>query len=162
MRIGRVIFILCLAGAVFGIDFWVKSYAAYHWMDAPPWRWLEIGPFRGDFTYVENRGTAMGFLADFPWLLTPMRLLIIAFALWMAFSQAHFRQAFAFGLVAAGGIANLCEVFRQGYVIDMIHFYCLPYSGFPVFNVADMAVSLGVLLLLFFPFTSCCSCHGSH
>ena len=51
-------------------------------------------------------------------------------------------------LVLAGGIGNLIDRIRLGYVVDMLHFQFWP--SYPVFNVADMFVVVGVILFLLY------------
>ena len=143
----RFLWLLGLMAVIFILDLATKEYAEQHWFGGQSLNWLSWGSLQGDLTYVQNRGTAMGFLSSMPWLLNPVRAVIVLIAFWMALRTTYKIRAFALGLVAAGGFANLIEVLNRGYVIDMIYFYWLPYTGVPVFNVADIAISLGVLLL---------------
>lgn len=49
------------------------------------------------------------------------------------------------GIVAAGGIGNAIDRFFTGYVVDFI---CFDFIDFPVFNIADVGVTCGILLLV--------------
>ena len=54
-------------------------------------------------------------------------------------------QLFSVAIVAAGGIGNAIDRFVTGYVVDFI---CFDFVNFPVFNIADIGVTCGILLLL--------------
>jgi signal peptidase II len=53
-------------------------------------------------------------------------------------------------LVVAGGLGNLIDRVRQGFVVDYLDFSAL--FGFPVFNLADCCVVVGTILLLIYVF----------
>jgi signal peptidase II len=53
----------------------------------------------------------------------------------------------AYALVLAGAIGNLVDRLVYGYVIDFLHVYYQQWD-FPVFNIADVAISMGAALLL--------------
>ena len=56
-----------------------------------------------------------------------------------------FMQLFSIGIVVAGGIGNAIDRFVTGYVVDFI---CFDFIDFPVFNIADIGVTCGVLILV--------------
>lgn len=58
------------------------------------------------------------------------------------------RNFLAFGLVYGGLLGNLCDRIRFGYVIDYLKFYIGGYE-FPVFNLADMAIVVGFILIIY-------------
>ena len=53
-----------------------------------------------------------------------------------------------FSFVLAGALGNLYDRIYYGYVIDFIEFYYEDFS-WPIFNVADIAISIGIILLLY-------------
>lgn len=53
-------------------------------------------------------------------------------------------QVVLIAIVAAGGIGNAIDRFMTGYVVDFI---CLDFIDFPVFNIADIGVTCGIVLL---------------
>jgi signal peptidase II len=102
-------------------------------------------------TWVENRGVSMGMLtADTEtgrWLLVGLTGLIAAVvALWIR-RERQLPERIALGLVLGGALGNIVDRIRFGYVVDFIHLHAGPWS-FYVFNVADAAITLGVIILL--------------
>lgn len=108
------------------------------------------GPFLGlfKFTLVHNTGAAWGLFAGFPVLLGVFSLVICALLLVWLFvvnPTARAAEAFAVGLVFAGGLGNAYDRFFTGYVVDFIN---VTFMDFPVFNVADIGVTCGIILLV--------------
>lgn len=107
------------------------------------------GPFLGlfRFTLVHNTGGAWGLFSDSTIALGVVSLavsvLLVAFALWEP--HATLGQAIGAALVAAGGVGNAIDRFVQGYVVDFIEF---TFIDFPVFNIADIGVTCGLVLLV--------------
>lgn len=129
-------------------DSYTKEYALVHYSMGKTYLFWE-GPWGivGELTYVENFGTAFGFLSSMPVFLKVVRTAIVLFCMVGALVSSTWIKRVAFAFVASGGLGNLWEVYMNGYVIDMVHFMAKGYS-FPVFNVADCAICLGVILLL--------------
>lgn len=107
---------------------------------------LPVVPHIFHITYVLNPGAAFGMLPQARWF-----FVLSAVALFIAFMAYH-RQlkrqpaAFYYGCVAmlAGAVGNLIDRIRQGLVIDFFDFRI-----WPVFNVADVAIVLGVAGMVF-------------
>jgi signal peptidase II len=102
-------------------------------------------------TWVENRGVSMGMLtagSDLErWGLVAVTGLIAGVvAVWIRREQ-HWGEALALGLVLGGALGNIVDRIRFGYVVDFVHLHVGQWS-FYVFNVADAAISLGVIILL--------------
>ncbi|MET0248448.1 MAG: signal peptidase II [Sphingobium sp.] len=102
--------------------------------------------------WLENRGVSMGFFhADTDmgrWLLVGMTMLIAAFvAIWMWREKARADVA-ALGLVLGGAIGNIIDRARLGYVIDYADLHFGEWRPFLIFNLADAAITIGVLILL--------------
>lgn len=99
------------------------------------------------FTYVENRGAAFGMLADHRWIFMVLSVLgIAAMAVFLVVMKpkSHWVQ-FALSLVIGGGIGNMIDRVRLGYVIDFID---CRFIDFYVFNIADSCVCVGCAVLL--------------
>lgn len=106
-----------------------------------------------NLTLVFNRGAAFGFLNEQSgWqliLFSIIALIVIVYMLWHIHHEAH-RQlgsVIAYGLIGGGAIGNLIDRLRFGHVVDFVDFY-LGEWHFWVFNLADSALTVGVLLLL--------------
>ncbi len=99
------------------------------------------------FTYVENTGVAFGMLQDRRIIFITVSLAVLV-VLGLYFYKTKRRDRFLkFGtaLVFSGAVGNLIERVFNGYVVDFIDFRLI---NFPVFNVADIAVCVGAVLLL--------------
>ena len=106
-----------------------------------------------DITYVQNTGVAFGILSS---ISSPAKsLLLSAFTAFAAVvviaysvrSSPHNRLLqVALALILGGALGNLYDRLAYGYVIDFLEFYVGAYH-WPAFNVADSAISIGVLLL---------------
>ena len=103
-------------------------------------------------TLVANRGVSFGFLrADSPigrWTLVAAALAVVAMLIWWVRKADRPLFAVAIGLVIGGALGNnAIDRARIGWVIDFLDFSGLGF--FPwVFNVADSAITVGVVLLL--------------
>jgi signal peptidase II len=95
--------------------------------------------------HVRNSGVAFGFFAGGGWLLLVIGA--VALAALLAFFATHVRRPLAWlptGLLIGGAAGNLIDRLRDGAVTDFVK---LPH--WPAFNVADMAITFGVLLLVY-------------
>ena len=138
-----------IAALVFVLDQAVK-YWVLHIIDLPARGTIPLLPFFR-LTYVGNPGVSMGlFRADSEfarWLLVGGTAAIaIVVALWIGREKAR-PDVIALGLVLGGALGNIVDRVRFGYVVDFLHFFA-GNASFWVFNVADAAISCGVLLLL--------------
>jgi len=112
---------------------------------------IEILPiFR--LRWLENRGVSMGFFhADtnlMRWILVGMTMLIAGFvAVWMWREKAR-QDVVALGLVLGGAIGNIVDRMRLGYVVDYADLHFGEWRPFLIFNLADAAITFGVLILL--------------
>jgi signal peptidase II len=108
-------------------------------------------PIVGDylrFTYVENRGAAFGLLQDQTVFFVFVGVLVVGViaASYRYLPRSGFRLHLALGLQLGGAIGNLIDRIRQGYVVDFVDFGYRS-NWWPVFNVADSAIVVGVALL---------------
>ena len=104
-----------------------------------------------DIVYIHNDGGAWGILEGHTWALLAMTIVIMLVCVALLFKWgANNKLIFwAMTLVLSGGIGNLIDrVFRDGKVIDFLHFEFWP--EYPVFNVADIAIVVGVSLLMLY------------
>jgi signal peptidase II len=112
---------------------------------------VDLLPFF-DLRWVENRGVSLGLLtagSDLGrWLLVAMTAAIaIGVAIWIWRERAK-GDAIALSLVLGGALGNIVDRSRFGYVVDFLDLHIGEWRPFLVFNVADAAITIGVLLLL--------------
>lgn len=108
-----------------------------------------------DFQYSENPGAAFSFLAGAkasfrgPFFIV-IALIIIPLLLrfYLAARPDERIRRFAVPLILGGSLGNLIDRLRLGYVIDFVHWHLGETMDWPIFNVADAAISIGVVLLL--------------
>jgi signal peptidase II len=107
-----------------------------------------IGRFAG-FSYVCNTGTAFARFqgSSFVWILVLIAAGAVAWLWIRSLPQGRILQQVAFGLIIGGAIGNLIDRIRVGYVIDFVDLRLNDTLRFYVFNVADSAISIGVVLL---------------
>jgi signal peptidase II len=114
---------------------------------------IAIIPNYLDITYTLNPGAAFSMLADAPpwvreaFLLTMACAAIVVLAVLIVRSDRVSISSIAFALIMGGAIGNLIDRAIRGRVIDFMraHYYDLNY---PIFNVADSAISIGVALIV--------------
>lgn len=105
-------------------------------------------------TYVRNKGAAFGFLHSAPesfrepfFLAVPILAIFILGYLYYQLKGEEKLSAWALSLILSGAAGNLIDRVRFGYVVDFLDFYLVQWGHWPAFNVADMAIVIGVSLL---------------
>ena len=99
------------------------------------------------FTYVTNDGAAMGMMDDYRWVfMSVSTVALIGISVWLVWKHKSIPKltGIAFSMIVGGGIGNMIDRFRLGYVVDFISFVLI---DFPIFNVADMCIVVSVILL---------------
>jgi signal peptidase II len=95
-------------------------------------------------TYVQNQHGAFGLFGSHPLVLAALAsVVLVSFFLWYRQERGGWGTHVAFALILGGAIGNILDRIRLGYVVD---FFDLRW--FPVFNVADSCITIGVCLLL--------------
>jgi signal peptidase II len=111
-----------------------------------------------DITHLRNRGAAFGILNDLPETVRmPLFVFILAVAIVVLFlflrkvEPGDRLLILALSLILGGAIGNSIDRFRLGYVTDFLDFHWFgdPKYHWPPFNVADSAITIGVILILF-------------
>ncbi len=105
-----------------------------------------------NLTWVENHGVSMGFLtADsdtMRWALVALTAAIGAgVAVWL-WRETNRVDGIALGLVLGGVAGNILDRIRFGYVVDFLDLHFGEVRPFLVFNVADAAITIGVVILV--------------
>ncbi len=116
---------------------------------------IEVIPGFLDIIHIRNSGVAFGFLKGFGSQYKTLSLIGVAgvavFLLGFLVSQVRREQklqAFSLALILGGAIGNIIDRFRLGEVIDFVDAQWQGLYHWPAFNVADMAISTGIVLLL--------------
>jgi signal peptidase II len=112
---------------------------------------MDLLPFF-DLRFVPNVGVSLGLLpADSAWMRWALVLLTgaiaIGVAVWMR-REANPRDKAALALVLGGALGNILDRIRFGYVVDFADLHFGEWRPFLVFNVADAAITIGVVILL--------------
>ncbi len=130
-------FILILV--LIGLDQGVKWLVVAHMM---PYSSIEIWRFV-HLTFVRNTGAAFGIFegAKVFFILFTIAL-IVAYIIFFCRRQGFERYRLAASLMVGGAVGNCIDRIFRGYVVDFIDL-----SYWPVFNIADIAVVCGTLLL---------------
>lgn len=105
-----------------------------------------------DITLLFNTGAAFSFLADYGgfqrWLFTIIAILAVVLILyWLYKYQRQTLFCTALSLILAGAIGNLYDRLALGHVVDFLLFYWRDWY-FPAFNIADISITCGAILLL--------------
>lgn len=108
-----------------------------------------------DFVRLHNTGAAFSIFADAGgwqrWFFTGLALVVSAVIIWWQWNLPKTRHtvlSLGLALVLGGAIGNVIDRVLYGYVVDFLLFYIDDWS-YPAFNVADIAISCGVALILF-------------
>ena len=108
-----------------------------------------------NFTLAFNYGAAFSFLSDAGgwqrWFFVIFSIAVISFIAYILIKDKD-SEYIAYSFIFGGALGNLYDRFLLGYVIDFIEFH---YNNFywPIFNIADIAISIGIILLLYSMFS---------
>lgn len=150
----RILLYLSLALALLGLDIVSKSLV-FHDLAKLIWQHplsegIPIFKFFGIDFFIGltfNKGAAWGLFANLNFLLICIRILIVgALVLYLLKFCKNRRLVFPIVLILTGAVGNILDFFLYGFVIDFLHFRFWGHS-FPLFNVADALISIGVALL---------------
>ncbi|MBQ2022034.1 MAG: signal peptidase II [Peptococcaceae bacterium] len=98
-------------------------------------------------TYIENPGAAFGILANQRMLFLILTAVIVGVMIYLYFSLSNKKSltAISLGIVVSGAIGNFIDRFMQGTVTDFLDFRI-----WPIFNIADIAICVGLALICYF------------
>ncbi|HVF37930.1 MAG TPA: signal peptidase II [Sphingomicrobium sp.] len=139
-----------LALAIFAVDQLTK------WIVTAPLRLQEVGQIEllpiFNLTWVENYGISLGLLnaetETGRWLLVALTAGIAIGVAWWIGREEKRGDQLALALVLGGALGNIVDRVRHGYVVDFADLHFGAFRPFLVFNVADAAISIGVVILL--------------
>lgn len=132
-----------LALALLALDQWVKRWIT---LNLPLGETLPLLPGFVELKAVHNYGAAWSSFSGERWLLIIATGLIVLVILSLLLRRVvrHPLGTLACCLIVSGGLGNILDRVRLGYVVDMFHFQF--YESYPVFNVADMCIVSGCVL----------------
>ncbi|WP_296721179.1 signal peptidase II [Erythrobacter sp.] len=112
---------------------------------------IDLLPFF-DLTYTENRGISLGMLQatnmEMRWLLVLMTAVIALVVLVWMMREKRMGDIFGLALILGGAIGNIRDRYDLGYVIDYADFHIGTFRPFLIFNIADAAITIGVVIIL--------------
>ncbi|MEE4451992.1 signal peptidase II [Novosphingobium resinovorum] len=142
---------LLVALAVFAIDQGIKSWVVHGLGVSRIGDQLYVLPFF-NFTFTQNFGVSLGlFTAGSPegrWALVAMTGAIAAFVFVWLLRERKLAEIAALGMVLGGALGNIRDRFAVGYVIDYADLHFGGWRPFLIFNLADAAITIGVLIIL--------------
>ncbi|MBF0627134.1 MAG: signal peptidase II [Magnetococcales bacterium] len=139
---------LLLGAVVFGLDQWSKEIASLELAR----QGITLLPGFFDLVLVHNVGAAFGLFTEMQadyrvYFLSGVAVVASVVILTMLRTARSGVLVTGLGLLLGGALGNLSDRIRFGWVVDFLYFHWHDLS-FPVFNLADCAISAGVGLLL--------------
>ena len=127
-------------------------------------KWIVIGPLElrsvgqivvlpiFNLSWTENYGISLGMLqassSGAQWALIALTSAIALGVAWWIGREKNRGDQIALGMVLGGALGNILDRLRFGYVVDFADLHFGTFRPFLVFNVADAAISIGVVILL--------------
>lgn len=144
------ILLVVIIAALVGADQFVKYWAVHSLKPKGSIDFIHFGDFKiMDLSYVENDGAIFGSMSGQRWFLIGFTAIVIIAGFYLMFRLRKRSKLLitAMMLFLAGGIGNLIDRIRLGYVVDMFE---IKLFKFAVFNVADICVTVAFVLLLIY------------
>ncbi len=133
------------AAGIVALDQWTKALTV---AQIPLYWDLPVLDGLFHFTYVQNTGAAFSSFRGQQWLFALIFVVFTAALLWELWKKTLGLKKFEHWCIVAiwaGGLGNMIDRVRLGYVVDMIE---VEFITFPVFNVADCFITCGCVLLI--------------
>ncbi len=148
----RILFLLAVIVVMVLIDQWTKALVLKNFALNES---VSIIANYFNLTYVRNTGAAFGLLATADpafripfFLIVPAVALVAIVMIFKKLPPNDWKLSIALALVMAGAIGNLIDRVRFGFVVDFLDFHWRYQAHYPTFNVADIAICVGVGLLM--------------
>ena len=135
-----------LAAALLGLDQWLKHYVT---VNIPLGEAQPLLPGVVELRTVHNYGAAWSSFSGMRWVLVAVTSLIVlaVAAVLIRRIARHPLGVVSGALIISGGVGNIVDRVRLGYVVDMFN---LEFIHYPVFNVADICVVCGAVLAVIY------------
>ena len=128
-----------LAAGVLAVDQATKWIALVH---LEPYGSIEVLPFL-HWTLTCNTGAAFSMFQGYSWAFAVAAAAVSAFLIYEIWrTKPGWLEGASYGLVLAGALGNLTDRLVHACVVDFIHVH-YGWFNFPVFNVADSAITIG-------------------
>lgn len=142
---------LALAVLIAGVDQWSKFFVTRTLELNRIGDKLDLLPFF-DLTYTRNYGISLGMLEatnmEMRWLLVLLTAGIALVVLVWMMRETLMGEIIGLAMILGGAIGNIYDRYTIGYVIDFADLHIGDFRPFLIFNVADAAITLGVILIL--------------
>jgi signal peptidase II len=141
---------LALALAIYALDRWIKGLVL------GAWKLDEVGqivllPFF-NLTWAQNFGVSLGLFeatsVEARWILVAVTGLIALVVFVWLLRERKLAEIAGLALILGGAMGNIRDRIRWGYVIDYADLHFGSFRPFLIFNVADAAITIGVLIIL--------------
>ena len=131
-----------VAAVILALDQWVKYWVT---VNLPLGESIPLLPGFMQLRTVHNYGAAWSSFSGMRWLLVAVTSVIVLAVTYVLIRRIvrHPLGVAACFLILSGGLGNIIDRVRLGYVVDMFDFQ---FMNYPVFNVADIAVVCGAAL----------------
>jgi signal peptidase II len=134
-----------LAGLVVGVDLLTKRVAAGSFVGSP----RVVIPGVLTFTFGENRGAAFSMFQEGGPLLATAAVVAIGVILWALRVPRPGLEVVGLGLIMGGAAGNLIDRLARGEgLVDGLVIDWIQFPNFPIFNIADTSLTVGVALML--------------
>jgi len=141
---------LGLAAFIFVLDQWIKYMVRWPWQLQEK-RVIDLLPFF-DLRWTENVGVSLGMFPaeslEMRWGLVAMTGAIALIVLVWLLRERKLGEIAGLAMILGGAIGNIRDRIRFGYVVDYADFHIGEFRPFMIFNVADAAITIGVLIIL--------------
>ena len=145
-RVIRIIADIIILGLLIGADRYTKYLAVIYLKDKPAYRiWDRVF----ELSYLENRGAAFGIMQNMKYFFLAVAIIMIIFVFYALIKAPNgLRHALirtCLVLIGAGAVGNMIDRLTTEYVVDFFYFRLI---NFPIFNVADIYVTVACALLI--------------
>lgn len=143
---------LLIAAVIFVVDQAIKWYLLGPLkLRLQPEGKIDLLPFF-DLRYTENLGISLGLLQatsqEMRWILVALTALIALVVLVWIFRERLMGEIFGLSLILGGALGNIVDRSTLGYVVDYADFHIGTFRPFLIFNLADAAITIGVVIIL--------------
>ncbi len=141
---------VALAFAIFGVDQWVKWHVTWT-LRLRDRGVIDLLPFF-DLRWTQNFGVSLGMFEatsmEARWLLVLVTAgIALVVTIWML-RESKLGDIIGLALILGGALGNIRDRFELGYVIDYADLHFGEFRPFLIFNIADAAITIGVVVIL--------------